>query len=175
MCSSVLDPFHVSIWLLLATDTIDKVSACTVIDYCSAQSAGLGGLRHNTIMMGWPYGWRHETDKSAWKSFVMAVRQAEAASCALMVLKGVERFPTNTEKVSGTIDIWWIVHDGGLLMLLPFLLQQHKVWSRCTLRIFTVAQMEDNSIQMKKDLESFLYHLRIPAQVQIVELVRVEF
>ena len=31
--------------------------------------------------------------------------------------------------------------------------------------------MEDNSIQMKKDLESFLYHLRIPAQVQIVELV----
>ena len=31
--------------------------------------------------------------------------------------------------------------------------------------------MEDNSIQMKKDLETFLYHLRIDAQVQVVELV----
>lgn len=57
-------------------------------------------------------------------------------------------------------------------MLLPFLLRQHKVWARCKLRIFTVAQMEDNSIQMKKDLETFLYHLRIDAQVQVVELVR---
>jgi len=56
-------------------------------------------------------------------------------------------------------------------MLLPFLLRQHKVWSGCVLRIFTVAQMEDNSIQMKKDLEVFLYHLRIQAQVQVVELV----
>ncbi|XP_067930214.1 solute carrier family 12 member 4-like isoform X2 [Watersipora subatra] len=134
------------------------------------QTAGLGGLNHNTIMIGWPYGWRHDTEKKSWRSFVTSVRQAEAASCALMVLKGVQMFPTNAEKLSGTIDIWWIVHDGGLLMLLPFLLQQHKVWRSCTLRIFTVAQMEDNSIQMKKDLESFLYHLRIQAHVQVVEL-----
>ena len=31
--------------------------------------------------------------------------------------------------------------DGGLLMLLPFLLRQHKVWRRCSLRIFTVARI----------------------------------
>lgn len=73
------------------------------------QSAGLGGLKHNTIMIGWPYGWRHDTDKDSWKSFVSAVRQAEASSCALMVLKGVQMFPSNAEKLSGTIDIWWIV------------------------------------------------------------------
>ena len=60
----------------------------------------------------------------------------------------------------GNIDIWWIVHDGGLLMLLPFLLKQHRTWRKCRLRIFTVAQVEDNSIQMKKDLKTFLYHLR---------------
>ena len=33
------------------------------------------------------------------------------------------------------------------------------------MRIFTVAQMEDNSVQIKKDLETFLYHLRIDAEV----------
>ena len=39
------------------------------------------------------------------------------------------------------------------------------------MRIFTVAQLEDNSIQMKKDLKTFLYHLRIEAEVDVVELV----
>ncbi|GFT69572.1 solute carrier family 12 member 4 [Nephila pilipes] len=63
------------------------------------------------------------------------------------------------------------LHDGGLLMLLPFLLKQHKTWKNCKLRIFTVAQLEDNSIQMKKDLAKFLYHLRIEADVEVVEMM----
>ncbi|GFU77446.1 solute carrier family 12 member 4 [Trichonephila clavipes] len=56
-------------------------------------------------------------------------------------------------------------------MLLPFLLKQHKTWKNCKLRIFTVAQLEDNSIQMKKDLAKFLYHLRIEADVEVVEMM----
>ena len=60
---------------------------------------------------------------------------------ALLVLKGAREFPASTDKLKGTIDIWWIVHDGGLLMLLPFLLKQHKTWKNCKLRIFTVARI----------------------------------
>lgn len=56
-------------------------------------------------------------------------------------------------------------------MLLPFLLRQHKVWRHCKLRIFTVAQIEDNSIQMKRDLAVFLYQLRIEAEVDVIEMV----
>lgn len=41
------------------------------------------------------------------------------------------------------------------------------------MRIFTVAQMDDNSIQMKKDLQMFLYQLRLDAVVEVVEMVRV--
>ncbi|KTF81738.1 hypothetical protein cypCar_00029342 [Cyprinus carpio] len=44
------------------------------------------------------------------------------------------------------------------------------VWRRCKMRIFTVAQMDDNSIQMKKDLQMFLYHLRLDAKVEVVEM-----
>ena len=72
----------------------------------------------------------------------------------------LQRFPDSGDKVKGNIDIWWIVHDGGLLMLLPFLLMQHRTWKNCKMRIFSIAQPEDNSIQMKKDLKTFLYHLR---------------
>lgn len=34
------------------------------------QSCGLGGMKHNTVMMGWPYGWRQSEDPRAWKTFI---------------------------------------------------------------------------------------------------------
>ncbi|XP_060516403.1 solute carrier family 12 member 4 isoform X2 [Cylas formicarius] len=135
------------------------------------QTAGLGGLKPNTVILGWPYGWRQSEDDRTWQVFLQTVRNLTAAHMALLVPKGINFFPDSAEKMNGNIDIWWIVHDGGLLMLLPFLLKQHRTWKNCKLRIFTVAQMEDNSIQMKKDLKTFLYHLRIEAEVEVVEMM----
>ncbi|KAM4720919.1 solute carrier family 12 member 4 isoform 1-T1 [Rhinophrynus dorsalis] len=135
------------------------------------QSCGLGGMKHNTVMLGWPYGWRQSEDPCSWKTFIDTVRCTTAAHLALMVPKNVSFYPSNHERyLEGNIDVWWIVHDGGMLMLLPFLLKQHKVWKKCRMRIFTVAQMDDNSIQMKKDLATFLYHLRLEAEVEVVEM-----
>ncbi|RZF44655.1 hypothetical protein LSTR_LSTR000607 [Laodelphax striatellus] len=134
------------------------------------QTTGLGGMKPNTVILGWPYGWRQSEEEQSWHTFLHAVRVITASRMALLVPKGINFFPDSTQKMSGNIDIWWIVHDGGLLMLLPFLLKQHRTWKNCRLRIFTVAQMEDNSIQMKKDLKTFLYHLRIEAEVEVVEM-----
>uniref|UniRef100_A0A672IK64 Solute carrier family 12 member 4-like n=1 Tax=Salarias fasciatus TaxID=181472 RepID=A0A672IK64_SALFA len=106
-----------------------------------------------------------------WLQTPYTVRCTTAAHLALMVPKNVSFYPSNHERFTdGSIDVWWIVHDGGMLMLLPFLLKQHKVWRKCKMRIFTVAQMDDNSIQMKKDLATFLYQLRIEAEVEVVEM-----
>ncbi|XP_026556804.1 solute carrier family 12 member 7 isoform X1 [Pseudonaja textilis] len=135
------------------------------------QSAGLGGMKHNTVLMAWPQSWKQTDNRFSWKNFVDTVRETTAAQQALLVAKNIDLFPGNQERFSeGNIDIWWIVHDGGMLMLLPFLLKQHKVWRKCRMRIFTVAQMDDNSIQMKSDLQMFLYHLRIKAEVEVVEM-----
>uniref|UniRef100_A0A8D2ZQ62 Solute carrier family 12 member 7b n=1 Tax=Scophthalmus maximus TaxID=52904 RepID=A0A8D2ZQ62_SCOMX len=135
------------------------------------QSAGLGGMKHNTVLMAWPGTWKQSNDPQSWKCFIETVRETTAAHHALLVAKNVDSFPTNQDRLGeGTIDVWWVVHDGGMLMLLPFLLRQHKVWRKCKMRIFTVAQMDDNSIQMKKDLQMFLYHLRLDAEVEVVEM-----
>ncbi|XP_067147151.1 solute carrier family 12 member 7 isoform X3 [Apteryx mantelli] len=135
------------------------------------QSAGLGGMKHNTVLMAWPQSWKQTENYFSWKNFVDTVRETTAAQQALLVAKNIDLFPTNQERFTdGNIDVWWIVHDGGMLMLLPFLLRQHKVWRKCKMRIFTVAQMDDNSIQMKKDLQMFLYHLRLNAEVEVVEM-----
>uniref|UniRef100_A0A674C7D2 Solute carrier family 12 member 7a n=1 Tax=Salmo trutta TaxID=8032 RepID=A0A674C7D2_SALTR len=135
------------------------------------QSAGLGGMKHNAVLMAWPGGWKQAEDSYPWKNFIETVRETTSAHQALLVAKNIDKFPCNQDRLGeGTIDVWWIVHDGGLLMLLPFLLRQHKVWRKCKMRIFTVAQMDDNSIQMKKDLQMFLYHLRLNAVVEVVEM-----
>ncbi|XP_062336801.1 solute carrier family 12 member 7-like isoform X3 [Osmerus eperlanus] len=135
------------------------------------QSAGLGGMKHNAVLMAWPGGWKQAQDSYPWKNFIETVRETTSAHQALLVAKNIDHFPSNQARLGqGTIDVWWIVHDGGLLMLLPFLLRQHKVWRKCKMRIFTVANMDDNSIQMKKDLQSFLYQLRLDAEVEVVEM-----
>uniref|UniRef100_A0A1A8R8P0 Solute carrier family 12, member 7a n=3 Tax=Nothobranchius TaxID=28779 RepID=A0A1A8R8P0_9TELE len=135
------------------------------------QSAGLGGMKHNTVLMAWPAAWTQHRESSARRNFIETVRETTAAQQALLVAKNIDSFPDNHERLKeGTIDVWWIVHDGGLLMLLPFLLIQHKVWRKCKMRIFTVAQMDDNSIRMKKDLQKFVYELRLDAEVEVVEM-----
>ncbi|KTF84437.1 hypothetical protein cypCar_00033532, partial [Cyprinus carpio] len=136
------------------------------------QSAGLGGMKHNSVLMAWPTNWKQSSDPQSWKNFIETIRETTAAHQALLVAKNVDSFPHQERLAEGTIDVWWIVHDGGLLMLLPFLLQQHKVWRKCKMRIFTVAQLDDNSIQMKKDLQMFLYHLRLNAEVEVVEMAQ---
>jgi len=60
--------------------------------------------------------------------FLDAIRTASACHNAILVPKNITNFPARNDRLEqGTIDVWWIVHDGGLLMLLPFLLRQHKV------------------------------------------------
>ena len=41
------------------------------------------------------------------------------------------------EKKKGYIDVWWLFDDGGLTVLLPYLISRSKNWSGCSLRVFT--------------------------------------
>ncbi|RWS14149.1 solute carrier family 12 member 6-like isoform X2, partial [Dinothrombium tinctorium] len=135
------------------------------------QAAGLGGLRHNCVVLGWPHRWRQSSHSMKKVDvFLHSIKTVISSKLALLIPKGIDYWPDSGDKLGGNIDVWWIVHDGGLLMLLPFLLKQHKTWKNCPLRIFTVAQMQDNSIQMKKDLKAWVYALRIEAEVEVIEL-----
>ena len=58
---------------------------------------------------------------------------------ALIVLKdGQALARREVYDASRTIDIWWVVQDGGLLLLLPWLLKRSKVFQRCRVRLFAV-------------------------------------
>lgn len=45
-----------------------------------------------------------------WLVFVVdALRNAAAGLLAVVIPKGIDTFPENTDRMQGTIDIWWIV------------------------------------------------------------------
>ncbi|CAB1329291.1 unnamed protein product [Coregonus sp. 'balchen'] len=99
------------------------------------QVGGLGGLKHNTVLVSWPRTWKQAEDNLRFRNFIEVVRETTAASMALLVPKNIAAYPSNGERFTeGHID------------------------------------MDDNSIQMKKDLITFLYHLRIDAEVEVVEM-----
>ncbi|CAF3676258.1 unnamed protein product [Adineta steineri] len=149
--------------VLAAKDAEDGISALI-------QTEGLGGLRPNTIVLCWPMNWKSDLNSYTADAFIRTIAIAEARQCAIVVPKNIDNFPDNKDIQDGTIDIWWIIHDGGLLFLIAFLLKRNKVWSRCRLRLFTVAQLEDNSVEMKKELEQYMYQLRIETEVDVVEM-----
>ncbi|XP_055010456.1 solute carrier family 12 member 1 isoform X2 [Boleophthalmus pectinirostris] len=58
----------------------------------------------------------------------------------------------------GTIDVWWLFDDGGLTLLLPYILTTRKKWKDSKLRIFIAGQpgrCEQDKIEMKSLLQKF--------------------
>lgn len=39
----------------------------------------------------------------------------------------------------GTIDVWWLYDDGGLTMLIPYIISLRHDWNQCKMRVFALA------------------------------------
>lgn len=106
---------YVCVWQVVVGPDID--SAVTYL----IQGSGLGALRHNTVILGWPHRWR--TQPSA-GTLLQAMSVSRAASLAFMVPKYESATPSAADPAKNAIDVWWIMHDGGMLILIAFLLRQ---------------------------------------------------
>ncbi|KRZ76602.1 Solute carrier family 12 member 6 [Trichinella papuae] len=120
--------------------------------------------------MSWPQKWRNGNFEAV--KFVETIRLTTAAKSALVVIKDVQQFPSNKEKIVGCMDVWWILHDGGIMILLAFLLRQNRVWRNTKLRIFTVCQSEEDLDKVRESMKTFIYHLRMDATVDVVCLTK---
>ncbi|OON20230.1 hypothetical protein X801_03888 [Opisthorchis viverrini] len=103
--------------------------------------------------------------------FAATVKSAQACDVAMLVAKGIDSFPkSKAEQMEGSVDVWCIVHDGGLLLLTSYLLMRNRVWRKCDLRVFVVASEGDDTVNLKKDMTKFMYDLRINATVDVVAM-----
>lgn len=68
------------------------------------------------------------------------------------------------DQQQGTIDVWWLYDDGGLTVLLPYLLSQHRLWSQCQLRIFSVNIRSKHNIKsLEINMAKLMKKFRITA------------
>ena len=100
------------------------------------QLSGIGGLAPNTILVNWPAKWKTHSKKAT--EFLNVVTTALASEKSVLAVKGLQDMPI--DKVVGTIDVWWMIHDGGFMILLSWLLVQHRMWRNCQIRIFTITE-----------------------------------
>lgn len=63
------------------------------------QIAGLGGLKPNTVILGWPNSWQQSENDRSWQVFLQTIRIVTAAKMALIVPKGIRSFPDSATKV----------------------------------------------------------------------------
>eukprot|EP00123_Amoebidium_parasiticum_P011961 comp21026_c0_seq1/m.28237 comp21026_c0_seq1/g.28237 ORF comp21026_c0_seq1/g.28237 comp21026_c0_seq1/m.28237 type:complete len:1182 (-) comp21026_c0_seq1:729-4274(-) len=132
------------------------------------QTAGLGCLKPNTVIAAWPD--KRQVNIFLATNFVKLIAQARAENKAMLFAKGLDTFPAASFKAQGYLDIWWVVQEGGLLLLVGHLLKQHRTFQKCRMRVFTVASADSNSVAIGNGLKRLLKALRIQAEVHVVEL-----
>ena len=58
--------------------------------------------------------------------------------------QGAYAWPESHTELTQPMDVWWVVHDGGLLLLLSIILRKHRTWHRAPLRVFCVCHADDD-------------------------------
>ncbi|XP_041034349.1 solute carrier family 12 member 1 isoform X2 [Carcharodon carcharias] len=82
------------------------------------------------------------------------------------LLDASTQFQKNQGK--GTIDVWWLFDDGGLTILIPYLLTTRKKWCGCKLRIFIGGKL-DSINEEKRAMAALLGKFRIQcADIKVI-------
>jgi len=79
---------------------------------------------------------------------------------------GIQQFLV--KKHVGYIDVWWLYDDGGLTLLIPYILTMRKQYAECALRIFALAQDANNKDEETKNMKSLLAKFRIEFEEVII-------
>lgn len=61
----------------------------------------------------------------------------------------------------GYIDVWWLYDDGGLTLLLPYLVRSHSQWNNCKLRVFALANKQSELDIEQRNMATLLSKFRI--------------
>ncbi|KAG6797449.1 bumetanide-sensitive sodium-(potassium)-chloride cotransporter [Apis mellifera caucasica] len=75
------------------------------------------------------------------------------------ILNAVTKFQRKQKK--GTIDVWWLYDDGGLTLLLPYIISTRRNWSNNKLRVFALANKNSELEYEQRNMASLLSKFRI--------------
>jgi hypothetical protein len=131
------------------------------------QLTGLGKLKPNTVLLGYKEQWNNKSQAEV-SEYCDVIRACFFSGYGVGVLRNVEvdAIPFASKL---TIDVWWLVEDGGLTLLMPYLIRKHAEFRGvCSLRVFTLAPA--NVIESERArVHDMLNKFRIVAEVIVLE------
>jgi hypothetical protein len=122
------------------------------------QCQGLGALRPNTVLLGWP------TDARRAESFAAMLRTVAALGASLVAVRFGDEPEDAWEVPSGTLDVWWRGRQNGeLMLLLAHLLTKNDSWRSHRIRLLRVIQNPAGKDEVVRHLSELIDRSRIRA------------
>uniref|UniRef100_A0A8C1HZE8 Solute carrier family 12 member 10, tandem duplicate 3 n=1 Tax=Cyprinus carpio carpio TaxID=630221 RepID=A0A8C1HZE8_CYPCA len=154
------------------------------------QASGLGKLKPNTLVLGYKMNWQ-ECKPESLQDYVNTISDAFDSSYGIAILKMMDgldvtsdlhsagvyisddgsdeqvRSVFQTKQGRKSVDIYWISDDGGLTLLVPYLLTRRNRWKKSKLRVFILGDQETMK-EDRKDMKMLLKRFRLEIEDIVV-------
>jgi len=176
------EKFEKTLRIFISRAELQAFPAVVVSQYLSdgvealVQCHGIGGLRPNTILMGWP----NDTQRA--ESFGATVRLVARLGRSVIAIRFLEYREEDGEADTdallndawetpqGTIDVWWRGRqNGALMLLLAHLLHQNPAWRRNQIRVLRAVASEEAVDEVKLHIEELSAAARIGVEPVVIE------
>lgn len=129
---------------------------------CLVQATGVSKVEPNTVLLGYKTDWRN--NKGGTETYVSMLRQAMLFGKGVIILRNFSDFDFASVFKAKTVDVWWLDDDGGLCILVPYIISLNDSFENFKIRVL-VSKSESNI-----SVAHLLSKLRIPADVICVDL-----
>ncbi|TWU60017.1 Amino acid permease [Rubripirellula tenax] len=164
-------------------EEIDAFPAVACAEYVSdgieslIQCHGIGGLRPNTVLLGWP---RDESKADSFGATVRLIARTKRSILAARFLSHREDDEDSEKSTAtstaehwtvprGTIDVWWRgMENGELMLLLAHLLHRNPEWRANSVRVLRVVQNEQAKAEIIKHMQEIAASARIHFDTEVV-------
>lgn len=78
-----------------------------------------------------------------------------------VIIQQITQFKGKDPIKGNTIDVYWLFDDGGLTLLIPFILKMRSKFAKCHLRVFFLSNDIENLEEETKNMSLLLKKFRI--------------
>ncbi len=126
------------------------------------QCSGLGALRPNTLLLGWP------SREAKAEPLVASLRVIKGLNRNVIIARFEDEEKDPRQAPSGPIDVWWRGRENGeLMLLLAHLLKLNRSWNTHRLRIMRIVPDEAAVEEVTRHLSELAASSRIVAEPRV--------